>query len=161
MPVRENNEMLCDFVNGKIYRLKSNSWKEVGTKSPSGYLYFLLNGKSLMVHRYIYENYYCISLNQDQIINHKNHKRDDNRICNLEIVSNQQNCQYKSIPKNNTSGVKGISWHKQNKKWRAQINVNGKNTHLGLFENIEEAKVAWVTKATELNNQGHKYFIPE
>lgn len=72
-------------------------------------------------------------------IDHINRIKDDNRIENLRVVTKRQNCCNLST---NTSGIPGVIWCKQQKKWRARIWVNGKNKHLGLFENIEDAKVA-------------------
>ena len=54
-------------------------------------------------------------------------------------------------PTTNTSGHKGVSWDKRRKKWRAYIFYKGKQIHLGVFQNIEEAIEA--RKAAEL-----KYF---
>lgn len=150
----------CDFENGIIYRVKSNGEKrEVGSNC-NGYLVFRLNGRNVFCHRYLYEQFYKIELKQEEYINHKNHKRDDNRIENLEVVNNQQNCQYQQIPKNNTSGFKGVSFHKQTNKWVARIMIDNKKKHLGSFKTPEEASNAWVAKATSLNLQGHNYFIP-
>jgi len=44
----------------------------------------------------------------------------------------------------------GISWHKARKKWRARIKRDGKEFHLGLFENEGEAAEAYNRKAQEL-----------
>ena len=33
-----------------------------------------------------------------------------------------------------SSGFRGVDWHKGKRKWQAQIKVDGKNKHLGLFE---------------------------
>lgn len=46
------------------------------------------------------------------------------------------------IGKNNTSGIKGVSYYKKTGKWRAQIRVQGKNYHLGLYDKIEDAETA-------------------
>lgn len=43
------------------------------------------------------------------------------------------------IPKNNKSGVKGVSWNTKRKKWVAQIRFQGKNYYLGRYEKIEDA----------------------
>lgn len=42
--------------------------------------------------------------------------------------------------KNNSSGIKGVTWYSKTGKWRAQIRFSGKNYHLGLYENIDDAK---------------------
>ncbi len=159
MPKKQ--EVLCDYENGILYRrvLSLNTYNRVGSKDKYGYLTFKLNGKMVKVHRYLYERYHYVKLNQNQEINHINHVRTDNRIENLEIVSHQQNSQWQRKYKNNTSGYKGVFWNKQLNKWCAEICVNGKSQHLGLFDDIESAKNAYNAKATELNNQGHKFYI--
>ncbi len=44
--------------------------------------------------------------------------------------------------KNSTSGVRGVTFHKGSKKWRAQIGFQGKCISLGLFDTIEQAAMA-------------------
>ncbi len=157
----KKQEICCDYENGILYRkvITLNTYNRVGTKNKGGYLKFRLNGKTALVHRYLYEKYHNIQLQPNQQINHINHIKNDNRIENLEIVSHQQNQQWLKKHKDNTSGYKGVCWHKQSKKWCANIQVNGKKQHLGLFDDIEEAKQAYIAKATELNAQGHKFYI--
>lgn len=42
----------------------------------------------------------------------------------------------------NSSGYRGVSWHKQTKKWRAYIKMNGKQIYIGLNKDkIECAKM--------------------
>lgn len=44
-------------------------------------------------------------------------------------------------PRNNTSGVVGVSWHKGTGKWTAQVWIKGKLKHLGCFTcKIEAAR---------------------
>ena len=43
------------------------------------------------------------------------------------------------VPKNNTSGVKGVYWDKCSKKWEASIQINMKKKILGYFEDKEDA----------------------
>ena len=52
------------------------------------------------------------------------------------LSEQQQNTKLKS---NNTSGTKGVVWSKGSKKWRAQIIVNKRYIHLGLFINKDDA----------------------
>ena len=41
--------------------------------------------------------------------------------------------------RNNTSGVRGVSWDKNRRKWAATIVFKGKTYHLGRYYNIEDA----------------------
>lgn len=43
------------------------------------------------------------------------------------------------IPKNNTSGHKGVSWNSSKNKWVAQIEFQGKHYYLGRFSQKEDA----------------------
>ena len=153
--------LVIDFERGRIYRLvkSHNTYKIAGWKRPDGYVHFRLNGKPTLAHRYIYEQFHQVKLTREQEVNHINHKRDDNRIENLEVVTNQQNGQWVRKYKNNTSGYKGVSWYKRDEKWQAQIGVDGKVIHLGLFDDKEAAHQVYVNKATELNQKGHKFHI--
>jgi hypothetical protein len=83
-------------------------------------------------------------------IDHKNNDKKDNKIINLRWCTTKENSMNALIGKRNTSTIKGVDFHKQNNKWRAQIMFNGKSIHLGYFQNIEDAKQARQTKAKEL-----------
>ncbi len=50
-------------------------------------------------------------------IDHKDRDKLNNRKANLRFCTNAQNCRNIGKPKNNTSGYKGIVWHKRDKKW--------------------------------------------
>ena len=82
---------------------------------------------------------------QDFVIDHKNGVRTDNRLENLQIVTQRENTQnyHKSI-----KGQIGADWHEQTKKWRSRIYINKNIVHLGLFEKEKDA-----LKAYEIANQ--------
>jgi len=50
---------------------------------------------------------------------------------------------------NNTSGVRGVCWHKRKQKWMAYIKVHGKHLNLGSFDTIEKAAAARHVAAKE------------
>jgi len=79
---------------------------------------------------------------------HKNGDTLDNRRENLRWATPQQSRFNSSVRYNNKLGVKGV--HVFGKKYRAMICHNGKRMHLGLFETIEEAKVAYDSMAKQL-----------
>ena len=72
-------------------------------------------------------------------VDHINHNTFDNRKYNLRVCTNQQNNMNKGLIKSNTSGVTGVGWSKQHNKWCAQICINQRNIHLGLFDDFTEA----------------------
>lgn len=67
----------------------------------------------------------------------------DNRRSNLRIATRSQNLQNRDKQKNNTSGWKGVCWHKASKKWVAKINHQGKRFDLGLFDTTTAAAAAY------------------
>ena len=83
-------------------------------------------------------------------VDHIDNTRTNNNINNLRWATFQENNFNSCLASNNTSGFKGISFHKRDKKWEAKIRVNGKKYHLGNFDNIEEAIKARQKRAKEL-----------
>lgn len=74
-------------------------------------------------------------------IDHINRDKKDNRIKNLRVVSQQCNVRNTGVRCNNRSGITGVLWAKQQKKWQAKIAVSGKTIHLGYHKDkIEAAK---------------------
>jgi len=63
----------------------------------------------------------------------------NNKWENLKDVTNSEN--HKNVKKqaNNTSGTTGVRMHNAAKKWVARIYDDGKEVHLGLFDNYEDA----------------------
>ena len=76
----------------------------------------------------------------------------DNRKKNLRLCTHQENhFNIRNAHKNNKLGIKGITWYKTRKKFRAQIMINKKAIHLGYFNVMGDADSAY-RKAEE------KYF---
>jgi hypothetical protein len=70
---------------------------------------------------------------------HINNDKLDNRRCNLRVCTDAQNMRNRGKQANNTSGYKGVFWSIPAGRWRAQIRLNRKSIHLGLFYSKEEA----------------------
>lgn len=75
-------------------------------------------------------------------VDHINRIKNDNRWCNLRLVTTLENKRNLPMFKNNTSGFTGVCWRKREKKWVACIDTNYKKTHLGYFINKEDAIMA-------------------
>lgn len=66
----------------------------------------------------------------------------NNQRSNLRTVTHWQNGHNVAIRETNTSGVKGVSFHKQTQKWHARIEVNKKRVNLGLYSTLQGAFLA-------------------
>jgi hypothetical protein len=54
----------------------------------------------------------------------------------------------------NKSGCKNVSWCNSKKKWAVQLSINGKQTNIGRFANLEFADLV----ATEARSKYHGAF---
>jgi hypothetical protein len=72
-------------------------------------------------------------------IDHINGDRSDNRWVNLRIVTRSENQKNQSMHSNNTSGVNGVYWCKNRKKWHARIVADGKTSTIGFYADLSEA----------------------
>ena len=72
-------------------------------------------------------------------IDHINHDTFDNRKSNLRIATTSQNAMNRVIASNNTSGVTGVVWLKNEKKWKAEIKVDDKTIYLGAYKKFKDA----------------------
>lgn len=118
---------------------KRFSGREVGAKLDNGYLYVNLKKRVLLVHRVIWALVYG---HWPEQVDHINHIRVDNRLCNLRDVCASGNAQNTSLPSDNTSGRIGVYWFKQRSVWYARIKVGPKNYHLGYFKDKYDAIAA-------------------
>jgi hypothetical protein len=102
------------------------------------------NGKrhDLIVHRVVLllkEN----KLDPDKEVDHIDGDSLNNNPDNLRESTHSENMRNSKTPSNNTSGYKGVFWHKASGKWEVRIRMNGKLHNFGLHEKLEDAiKVA-------------------
>ena len=113
-----------------------------GYKLPRGYRVTRIYGKMYMNHRIIYALHYGELPPPDMEMDHRDRDPSNNDPSNLVLVSHRENTNNQGMQKNNTSGVKGVSYHKQRNKWRARIMINHKEKHLGIYTDFVDAVVA-------------------
>ncbi len=117
----------------------------------NGYAYFSTNKTGpVTLHSFVMGG-----ATPDMHIDHINGNKLDNRRGNLRVVTAQMNqMNRRRLSKSNTSGARGVSrvasakW----KPWRAQIMVNRRAIHLGMFATRDEAIVA--RRAAEVEHFG-------
>lgn len=80
---------------------------------------------------------------------HKNHNKLDCRVDNLEILTRSHNQLKSPEREDNTSGHKGVVYHKGKKRWQAQAMLWGNYVYLGSFQTKEDAiaaRLLWEAK---------------
>ena len=86
-------------------------------------------------------------------VDHVNGDGLDNQRSNIRVCSRQQNLENQRLRSDNTSGFKGVSLCNKNRAWRATVNLNGKQVHVGCYPTKEAAAQAYNHKAIELFGQ--------
>ena len=86
-------------------------------------------------------------------IDHINGDPADNRWINLREATISQNCQNRRKPNTNTSGIRGVSWHKTQRKWCANIKLAGKAYYLGSFDTKDAAGAAYAAASANLHGE--------
>ena len=129
IPITKNKYVIVDDEDFEYL----NQWK--WHLSDSGYAVRGINknNKKFRMHREI--NKTPEGLDTDHI----NGNKLDNRKSNLRTVTRSQNKMNVGKPKTNSSGIKGVSWHKACEKWRADIKVNQKQISLGCYSLLQKA----------------------
>ena len=84
-------------------------------------------------------------------IDHINGIKHDNRIANLRVATHTQNMANKGAYKNSKTGVKGVSYHKRDRKYYVCISASGKQHHVGSFKTIADAQQAYAEAAKRLH----------
>lgn len=114
--------------------------KRAGRFSGAGYRQIGINGHYYYEHRLVWLLFHGSF--PDGEIDHINRIKTDNHIENLRQCSHFENHQNLPIRKDNSSGIRGVSFHNASKKWRARIDIAGKELYLGIFDTIEQAAKA-------------------
>ena len=134
------------FQKEKVLKLQTN------TKG-----YFIVNlyknkkMKSHQIHQLVaiaFLNH--VPCKMELVINHINFDKKDNKVSNLEIVTNRENSNRKHLK--STSKYTGVSFEKDRNKWVAQIKINGNRVLLGRFSNEIDASNAYQSKLKEIIN---------
>jgi len=126
----------------------------VGGRMLNGYGGLWDSGRVEYAHRiaYVMSTPGLESIPAGMQVDHLCHNRPCVRYDHLRLASPVENGQNRSgAPSNSTSGHLGVHWHAN--RWRARINVEGRDIHLGRFTDIEDAIAA--RKAAERRYYKH------
>ena len=133
--------------NGRLKSILKNKEKLInGNITNKGYLQYSLSWK-LKNNRY--KSHQLVAqaflghkiFGMNSVVDHINDNTLDNRVENLQIVSQRFNC--KKTQGKYSSQYKGVYWNKEKKKFMASININGTRKYLGLYSDEYEAYLAY------------------
>lgn len=158
---------LFGYREGKIFWIKPTSNRvrfglEAGSITRRGYKAVSIDGRLYLVHRiiWLWHHGYLPENGIDHIDKNKN----NNKIENLREVSQQCNVRNSSLSRSSKTGVRGVSWNKQKKRWCSTITVGGSRKFLGytvdFFRSVEnrliaEEKAGW--QACDRSSSARQY----
>jgi hypothetical protein len=111
-----------------------------GAKDGYGYVVIRLDTILYKAHRLAW--LYMFGEWPEKGLDHVNQIKDDNRIKNLRLADQSVNMHNVPARSNSKSGVSGVTWRADRKKWNARIKVGYKNFNLGLFSEKSAAIAA-------------------
>ena len=125
-------------------------WTWTACGNADGYGRFCVNYKMEYAHRVAYSlTHGPIAEHMD--IDHTCYNKSCVNPSHLRAATRKQNTENREGAQSNSkSGVRGVSWSKVAKKWRATVKHNGKAIHLGVHADIRDAEQAVRAKRLQL-----------
>ena len=146
---------------GKIKSLSNNKTKKENMLNPSpdseNYMVTALYNKSIIkvvkLAHIVWDNFGDKPRNGHKLqVDHINGDKSNNRIDNLQLLTNRQNSIKYRMTQKHSSKYVGVSLNKENNKWRALIQINNKSKHLGYFINEIDAHLAYQKALREIKH---------
>jgi hypothetical protein len=134
------DDEMYDYLNQWKWHVSNDNYARRTIKNQSLFI-------AVFMHREI------MKVTKGYVVDHINQCKLDNRIINLRICTNSQNSMNRVKNINNSSGYKGVSFNNSSKKWRAQIWLNSKSYHLGLFIDAKDAARAYNEAAVKYHGE--------
>jgi len=134
-----------DAITGQWTWRVSRGGKLTGSRAgylnPDGYWRIEVDGRVYLAHRLAV--FYMTGEWPIGDVDHENTNKSDISWKNLRPATKSQNMANARLRKHNKSGRKGVSWHKEKRKWVAQLRHDGKLRFLGYFDDVNEAGDAY------------------
>lgn len=110
-------------------------WFE-GANNGDGYKRIRVGDKSYLAHRLAFLSEFGF---MPRMVDHIDGVRANNRIANLRECSRSQNSMNSKLSTANSSGFKNVYWHKRDKRWAVTVNVGGRQSSFGYYDDLELA----------------------
>ena len=140
------------FAQRVVIAGNDECWECKAPKGPLGYAQIGNKKGSTYVHRIAYE-LMVGPVPAGKELDHICRNRGCVNPSHLRLCTRSENLRNTGKMSTNTSGFKGVSWHKAERKWAATIMINKKGKTLGYFKTPEEAHAAYCKAAKELHGE--------
>jgi len=127
---------------GRVRKRRNGFEPKISVHKGTGYYQVKLNGKQYYLHRLLAEAFIPNPEGKPEV-DHIDGDRQNNCLSNLRWCTRAENQRNVGKRITNTSGYKGVSFHKRDGKWQVRIRVDGKQKHLGYFHTPEEAAAVY------------------
>lgn len=132
-----------DETGNLIWKINAANNVKIGDIAGSfntlGYRRVTIDGKDFKAHRLIYL-WHRGTL--PSMLDHVDGNVRNNKIENLRPATYAENSRNSKRKITSRSGIKNVFWHKQANKWVVNVSIKGKNKYIGLYEDLECAKIA-------------------
>lgn len=135
------------LITNRVRRAKAPPGAISTYRHICGYLAMSIDCKRYLAHRVIW--FWMTGKWPVSEIDHIDLDRNNNAWVNLREATSSQNRANRKAQRNNSSGFKGVTFHKPTRRWRAKIKNGSHHFHLGLFERPEDAHAAYVKAAEQ------------
>lgn len=125
-----------------------------GTLAMRGSIHIMVDGKKRLAHRLAW--LYIYGIFPIDMIDHIDGNPINNKITNLRECNVSENGRNRLAQKNNTSGFKGVTWHKTRGKWRSSMMLNRKSIHIGHFDSANQASIAYEAYTKEIYREFYR-----
>lgn len=136
-----DKEFVIDYIDFEKVSKYDGTWRLEKVKDTDNQFYVVgfrdNDKKNIKLHRYIIGEEI---LKEDDVIDHINGDKLDNRRCNLRVVKQKHNSQnLNSNRKNSVTKIRGVSKRKKDGRYEAYFTLNYIRYNLGIFDTKEEA----------------------
>jgi len=143
-PERARELFRYDPLTGEFSRRISVGRFSAGSRAgynSDGYRRVGIDGRPYRVHRVIW--LMMTGRWPNDVIDHINGNRSDNRFCNLRELSRSENARIRHPNPNKGSGVPGVGENADTGEFVATLRVGRRTHHLGTYATLEQAVTAW------------------
>ena len=118
---------------------RQRAGKTAGVRKADGRVEVKLDGRTFKAARIIWAMHYGAT--PPDVVDHIDGDPGNDRVENLRAATAAQNAQNRAHISTNSSGVRGVTWHAQSKKWWVRVTLNGRTRSFGLYSSLETAAV--------------------